>query len=92
MAILLKVKWIDKSDHPELHQRVGHIGGSSREFQWQHTQAQAIESIERGEFAYYVIKDVRALKLDVALTADGKKYLTIQAGNGHPQLPLDSCG
>jgi hypothetical protein len=89
MAILLKVKWVDKSDQSDPHQRIRCIGGDSRELQWKHTEAQAIESIERGLFAYYVEKDARALKLDVGLTADGKKYLTIQAGGRHPQPLLD---
>jgi hypothetical protein len=89
MAILLQVKWVDLSEEGELHQRVRLIGGDSRRMQWQHTQEQAIESIERGLFTYYVEKDAHPLKLDVGLTADGKKYLTIHVGDGHSQLPLD---
>ncbi|MGA2242675.1 MAG: DUF3892 domain-containing protein [Verrucomicrobiota bacterium] len=89
MAILLEVKWVDKSDQPDPHQRIRAIGGDSMELRWKHSQAEAIESIERGLFAYYVEKDAHALKLDVGLTADGKKYLTIQADGKHPQSLLD---
>jgi hypothetical protein len=92
MAIVLKVKWVDRSDRPEPHQRIRLIGGDSRELRWQHTQSQAIESIERGQFAYYVEKDARALVLQVALTAEGRKHLTIPAEDGHPQLLLDLPG
>jgi hypothetical protein len=89
MAILLKVKWVDQSDQPKPHQRIRQIGGDSRELRWKHTQAQAIESIERGLFAYYVEKDARALELDVGHTADGQKYLTIHADSGHLHILLD---
>jgi hypothetical protein len=92
MAIPLEVKWVDKSEQPELHQRIRSIGGDSRELQWKHTQAEAIEAIERGQFAYYVEKDDRAVNLSVGVTADGKKYLTVQANGGDPQLLLDLPG
>lgn len=89
MAILLKLKWVDKSDQPDPYQRIRCIGGDSRRLQWRHTEAQAIESIERGQFAYYVEKDACVLKLDVGLTAEGKKYLTVPVGGRHTQLLLD---
>jgi hypothetical protein len=89
MAILLKVKWIDKSDEPNPHQCIRHIGGDSKELQWKHTREQAIESIELGSFAYYVEKNARALRLNVAQTPDGKKYLTVQANGDYSQLLLD---
>jgi hypothetical protein len=89
MAILLQVKWVDGCDQAEPHQRIRQIGGESRRMQWKHTQEQAIESIEQGLFAYYVEKDAHPLKVDVAQTADGKKYLIIRVGDGQSQLPLD---
>ena len=80
---------MNKSNQPEPSQRIRQIGGDSRELRWQHSQSQAIESIERGLFTYYVEKDARILKLDVGLTADGKKYLTVPEAGGDPQLLLD---
>ena len=85
MAILLKVKWIDKSDLPQPHQQIQHIGGDSKEFQWQHSYAQVIEAIERDQFTYYVEKDGRALTLDIGLTSDGHKFLKTR-GDGHLHL------
>jgi len=89
MAILLQVKWVDKADEGEPYQRIRLIGGNSGRMQWQHTQEQAIESIEHGQFAYYVEKNAHPLQVDVAQTADGKKYLTVRVGDGHSPLPLD---
>lgn len=89
MAIVLKVNWVDQSDAPEAHRRIRHIGGSTRELQWKHSQAQAVQSIERGTFHYYVEKDARALKLEVGCAADGCKFLKTAAEDKYPQLLLN---
>jgi len=80
MAITLKVKWVEQYDQPGLGQRIRRIGGVAGEMQWRHTQAAAIESIERGQFAYYVEQGSRAIHLFVAQGPDGEKYLAIQPG------------
>ncbi len=92
MAILLKVNWADTSGQPEPHQRIRCIGGDSRRLKWKHTQAQAIESIEREHFIYYVKQGNRVLPLDVGQTADGKKYLTVQGNGGGPQVLCELLG
>jgi len=89
MAILLKVKWVDQSDQPDLYQRISHIGGDSKELQWKHTHLQAIQSIERGLFYYYVEKDARAVKLEVGLAPNGCKYLKTPVDGNQPRLLLD---
>ena len=63
MAVLLKVQWVDQSNGVEPHRRIAHIGGISGALPWKHSQAQAIESIERGLFVYYVENDARAVRL-----------------------------
>jgi|SRR5580658_763138 hypothetical protein len=91
MAILLKVQWVDQADtsaQSEPHTRITHIGGASGKLLWKHSQTQAIESIEQNLFACYVEKDARAMKLNVAQTADGKKFLTAHGGNEQPLLSL----
>jgi hypothetical protein len=89
MAILLKVKWVDQSDQPDVYQRIRRIGGDSRKFQWKHTHAEAIQSIERGLFAYYVEKDALVLKLEVGLAPNGCKYLKTQVDGSQPEHLLD---
>ena len=86
MAILLRVQWVDQSDHPEPYQRIRRIGGVSRDLQWKYTQQEAIESIERGLCAYYVKKGSLAVRLVVGRTADGRKYLTVPDERRHVQL------
>ena len=89
MAILLKVKWVDRSDAPEPYLRIRNIGGDAGQLQWKHTQAQAIQSIERGAFHYYVEKDACALKLEIGVAPDGCKYLKTPADKEYPQLLLN---
>jgi hypothetical protein len=87
-AIVLQVTWVDQADHPDSCQRIRHVGGHSGKLKWRHTQAQAIEAIAQGVFAYYVKKDDRVLKLEVGLAPNGCKYLKTQADAGPPQFLL----
>ena len=89
MAIALMVRWVDKSDQPEPQERIRHIGGDSGKLLWKHTRAQAIEFIERGEFAYFVEADFRPWRLEVGRASDGRKYLTIENQGAPPQLLLN---
>ena len=89
MAILLKVTRVDQSARPDLYQRISHIGGDAGEFQWKHTHTQAIQSIERGLFHYYVEKDSRPFKLEVGIAPNGCKYLRTQADGQQPELLLN---
>lgn len=77
MSILLKVRWVDQAEQADPWQRIRHIGGNSRTLRWQHSQDEAIQSIEHGHFTYYVKKDARALKLEIGMANNGRKYLRI---------------
>jgi len=85
-AIILKVQWVDRSDEPDPF-RIRRIGGASGNLQWRHTQAEAIQLIERKQFAYYIEKNANIVRIYVALTEDGRKFLT--ADGGKSQLLLD---
>jgi hypothetical protein len=89
MAILLKVKWVDQSGQSDPYRRISYISGNTGEFQWKHTHAQAIQSIEHGLFHYYVEKDDRALKLKVGIGPNGCKYLKTQVDGHQPELLLN---
>jgi hypothetical protein len=92
MAILLKVKWVEKSDQPAPYQRIRQIGGEAGAIRWQHTQAEAIELIEHNLFVYYVEKDARALELKVERAPDGSKYLKTAADGEQLQFLLNLPG
>lgn len=78
-AIVLEVTWVDQSNHWDPCQRIRRLGGVSGKVRWQHTHAQAIQSLEQGRFAYYVQKGARALKLELGLDSNGDKYLKTPA-------------
>ena len=91
MALVLTVQWVEQSNQPEPHLRIRHIGGVSGQLRWKHTQAEAVEAIERGLFAYYFEWDARParpVKLEIAQAADGRKYLTVGSGQSHALLDL----
>jgi hypothetical protein len=73
----------------EPHPCIRHIGGNSGQLQCKHTQAQVIQSIEHGLFAYSVGKDVRALKLEVCLAPNGRKYLKAPSDGDQLKLLLN---
>ncbi|HUB87154.1 MAG TPA: DUF3892 domain-containing protein [Verrucomicrobiae bacterium] len=88
MAIVLKVKWVDQADELDPYLRIRHIGGEDGALQWKHTHAQAVQSIERGQFHYYVEKNARALKLEIGLSPSGRKYLKTPEDGAPPKLLL----
>jgi hypothetical protein len=89
MALLLKVNWVDQAEHQNPYLRIRHIGGAAGKFQWKHTHVQAIQFLEQSQFAYYVEKDARALKLEVGCAADGCKFLKTSADGDQPGFLLN---
>lgn len=69
MAILLEVKWVEQCDRPAAHERIHSSGGDSQNLHWRHTQAQAIEAIERKQLIYFAHVTAGNLRLEVALAA-----------------------
>jgi len=92
MTFSLIVKLVDKCDHPLPHRRIRGISGETGEFQWHHTQAEAIAHIEANLFDYFVRKDSYNLRLVVGQTPDGEKYLKTVLDNGTPSHLLELPG
>ena len=93
MSFSLVVKVVEKCGHPLPHRRIKAISGETGEFQWHHTQAEAIAHIEANIFEYFVRKDSHYLRLVVGRAADGQKYLKTVLDNGTPShlLELPDC-
>ena len=88
MAIVLKVNWVELSDQPDPYQRIGHLGGNAGEMEWRHSIAEAIRSLERNLFHYYVEKDERPMRLEIGLAPNGRKYLKTHADKDRPESLL----
>jgi hypothetical protein len=94
MAASHEVKCVNKSDRPNPHERITHIGGvGSNGAGWKITQEAAIAGIERGEWAFYVNRGGRTVNVIVATSRYGHKYLKTVADGEQPDnlLSLPEC-
>jgi hypothetical protein len=87
--LLLTVDWITPAEDRDASHAVRSIGGRSGDLKWEHSQEQAISYIERGLFEYFVREHSQNLKLKVATTMEGRKYLKVDAQPGVPVSDLD---
>lgn len=85
MKLLLHINWVEPANLPGQTHAIANIGGISGEFQWKHSEAQAIAHIESGLFEYFIREDSRSLRVHVAIAPDGSKYL---AAGGRESIPL----
>ena len=83
MSINLKVERVIGDRTAPLAQRVISVQGKAGpSLFWTHTQAQVIEHMEKQRFQYYLLKDNQAITLQIAITPEGEKYLTINTPEG----------
>ena len=87
MKILLTVKTIGNVNKPDTGHdySIEYLGGKSGEFDWQHTEAQAISYIEQGLFDYFIREDSQNLLVKLGVTPEGRKYLKVDADE---EIPL----
>jgi hypothetical protein len=85
VKILLTINWVERPKQPSPGCSVRSIGGRSGDFQWKHSEDQAISHIERGQFDYFVRKDAGNLKIKVSSAPDGHKFLAV---NEDGKIPL----
>jgi hypothetical protein len=94
MASLHEIKCINKQDRFNPHERITHVGGMNPngEF-WKITQADAIYGIESGKWSFYVTRNGRTVRVLVAVSRYGHKYLKTEADGETPDnlLSLYEC-
>jgi hypothetical protein len=92
-ATELEVQCINKTDRYSAHERIHNIGGLIGAHRWKHSHDQAIGYIETGAFAYFVNRGGHKVKVIVAKTALGHKYLKTEADGEQPNnlLSLPEC-
>jgi hypothetical protein len=93
MADNLQVTSINKSDRDNAHERITHIGGVSWGRAWKMTGDEAIAAIESGRLTFYVSTGGRTVKVIVAKSAAGHKYLKTENDGERPDnlLSLPEC-
>ena len=89
-----EVLCVNKSDRPNPHERIINIGGRNTDgTAWKVSQAEAIEGIESGKWAFYVNRGGHPVNVVVAVSRYGHKYLKTESDSEHPNnlLSLPEC-
>ena len=93
MAESVEVSCINKrGDHFDPHERISHIGGVHAGKRWRLTEADAIQSIKSGKYAFYVSQGGRTVAVVIA-KHNGREYLKTEADGYRPDnlLSLNEC-
>jgi hypothetical protein len=94
MAAQHEIKCINKTDRYDPHERIRAIGGQNSDgSNWKLTQEDAIKGIEAGKWTFFVQARGQAVRVIVAVSRWGNKYLKTEADGEHPNnlLSLYEC-
>lgn len=94
MTDSIEIKCINKSDRPNPHERITHVGGvNPNGSRWKLSQSDAIAGIESGKWSFYVTRGLRTVWVIVATSRYGNKYLKTEADGEQPDnlLSLPEC-
>lgn len=94
MPANIQIKCINKTDRMNPHERILALGGvNSDGTRWRLSQENAITSIERGEFRFYVSVHGKSVWVIVAKSRFGNKYLKTEDDGEQPNnlLSLPEC-
>lgn len=94
MASRHEIKCINKSDRPNPHERITHIGGvNDNGSNWKLEQQEAIRGILADKWRFFVNRGGRQVDVVVGTSRYGYPYLKTEADGEHPNnlLSLYEC-
>ena len=93
MFSIRQVQCINKSNNLDPHKRIINIGGTDSGSSWKRSQRGAITDVELGVYDYFVIVAGKHIKLEVATSLSGDKYLKTESDYEQPNslLSLPEC-
>jgi len=94
MAIKVQIQCINKTNRSSAHERIQNVGGvNANGTSWKLTLEQAIQGLENGQWDFSVRVNGVEVKVIVAKSALGHKYLKTQNDGEQPNnlLSLPEC-
>ena len=94
MAADVEIKCINKTNRFDAHDRIHSVGGVNPDgTRWKLNQSQAIAGIEAGQYAFFVRQQGLVVRVVVAVSRYGHRYMKTVADNEQPDnlLSLPEC-
>ena len=94
MTDSIEIKCINKSDRFNPHERIINIGGINPDgTRWKLSQADAIVDIDSGRWSFHVARGLHVVRVVVAISRFGYRYLKTEADGEQPDnlLGLPEC-